>query len=94
MMLALAILALVGPGLAGGACAASATFRGLGDLPGGDYASGANGVSNDGGVVVGWSMASGGQRAFRWTPTGGMATLESVDRSSYAWDVNLLCRKD
>ncbi|GIV11606.1 MAG: hypothetical protein KatS3mg020_1097 [Fimbriimonadales bacterium] len=47
----------------------------LGTLPGG-YGSGARGVSADGTVVIGWvDNASGQQRAFRWTLSGGMQDL-------------------
>lgn len=41
--------------------------------------SGANGISTDGRVIVGWvsSLATGGnRRAFRWTETDGMLTVE------------------
>ncbi len=47
--------------------AQGATFRGLGDLPGGKSESWAGGVSADGQVAVGWSASSNGTEAFRWT---------------------------
>ena len=53
-----------------------ASFQGLGDLPGGGYASLAWDVSVTGDVVVGasWSGPTDFQ-AFRWTPTDGMVGL-------------------
>jgi VCBS repeat-containing protein/probable HAF family extracellular repeat protein len=58
----------------------SASFHGLGDLPGGIFSSSANDVSDDGMTVVGRSFSSGGGpfsglEAFRWTPAGGMIGL-------------------
>ncbi|MEN6335276.1 MAG: PEP-CTERM sorting domain-containing protein [Phycisphaerales bacterium] len=53
----------------------AASFRALGDLPGGDYSSQACAISGDGGVVVGISTSALGQEAFRWTLTGGMQNL-------------------
>jgi probable HAF family extracellular repeat protein len=65
----LLVLALVGG-------AQATCFMGLGDLPGGDFESGAWGVSADGSVVVGSSSsASASQEAFLWTQTGGMVGL-------------------
>ncbi len=55
--------------------AQGATFRGLGDLPGGKSESWAGGVSADGQVVVGWSASSNGTEAFRWTEETGMTGL-------------------
>lgn len=46
----------------------------LGNLPGGTD-SFANGISQDGAVVVGGSTVAGVVRAFRWTPGGGMENL-------------------
>jgi len=51
------------------------TFSGLGDLPGGEVASYASGVSADGAVVVGLSTSANGNEAFRWTSTEGMMGL-------------------
>jgi RNA polymerase sigma factor (sigma-70 family) len=50
-------------------------LNGLGDLPGGEFASYASGVSADGSVVVGTSISSNGEEAFRWTLTNGMIGL-------------------
>ncbi len=50
-------------------------MAGLGDIPGGDFLSRAWGVSADGNTVVGESISSIGQEAFRWTIGGGMAGL-------------------
>ena len=55
--------------------ASAATFRGLGDLPGGDFASWADAISPDGRVVVGTGTSSSGKRAFRWTEAAGMESL-------------------
>ena len=49
----------------------------LGTLPGGNE-SGANGVSADGTVVVGWAWNAGQWRAFRWTASGGMEELNTT----------------
>lgn len=55
----------------------AASFRGLGDLPGGFFSSQAANVSADGAVAVGiGTIAAGsGQEGFRWTQSGGMAGL-------------------
>ncbi|HRQ74215.1 MAG TPA: hypothetical protein PLU35_14415 [Phycisphaerales bacterium] len=59
----------------------SASFFGLGDLPGGDINSSAAGLSADGSTVVGWSLYGGGfpglRQAFRWNEEGmvGIGTL-------------------
>jgi len=48
---------------------------GLGDLPGGNLNSPAQGVSADGNVVVGVSDSASGREAFRWTSGTGMVGL-------------------
>jgi probable HAF family extracellular repeat protein/parallel beta-helix repeat protein len=67
--------------------AATASFQGLGDLPGGDFSSIARGVSADGSVVVGQSssLSSGPVylEAFRWTLTGGMQGLGDLSGGSF-----------
>ena len=55
--------------------AQTASFTGLGDLPGGDFDSQAYSVSADGSVVVGKGKTVNGDAAFRWTEAGGMVGL-------------------
>jgi len=49
----------------------------LGPFPGGDFNGGANGVSNDGSIVVGYAEPAGATRlqAVRWTQGTGMGGL-------------------
>jgi probable HAF family extracellular repeat protein len=47
----------------------------LGDLPGGDFDSGARGVSANGKVIVGSGNSALGREAFLWTSEGGMVGL-------------------
>lgn len=86
------VLALGGVlGFQSHACAASATFIGLGDLTGGSFESRAYGVSADGSVVVGVSRSGNGFEAFRWTVDDGMiglGDLEGYDVSSVAYGVS------
>ncbi len=65
------------------------SFEGLGDFPGGVFASNAQGVSDDGAVVAGYSSRDFGGEAFRWTSDGmvGLGTFVS-DGPSYAWAVS------
>jgi len=50
-----------------GAGGSPPSFQGLGDLPGGIFNSGAEAVSANGSVIVGWSASKSGQwEAFRW----------------------------
>ncbi|HWP30436.1 MAG TPA: hypothetical protein VNK96_01735 [Fimbriimonadales bacterium] len=58
-------------------------FKGLGDLPGGNFESVALGVSADGSVVVGYSKSANGQEAFRWTEDTGMVGLGDLPGSSF-----------
>jgi len=51
------------------------SFKGLGELPGGIFWSGADGISADGSVAVGFDHSASGQEAFRWTSAGGMVGL-------------------
>jgi probable HAF family extracellular repeat protein len=65
---------------------------GLGDLPGGSFASFARGVSADGSVVVGQSNSASGDEAYRWTSGGGMVGLGDLAGGPFiseAWDVSL-----
>jgi len=52
-----------------------ASFRGLGDLPGGSFRSGASGVSGDGPTVCGSGIDETGDRATRWTIAEGMVPI-------------------
>ncbi|MFT7569483.1 MAG: putative HAF family extracellular repeat protein [Paracoccaceae bacterium] len=70
-----------------GASQAAPFIIGLGDLPGGSITSHNGGIgrvlSNDGSVVVGRSNSAGGDEAFRWTPSGGMAGLGDLAGGSF-----------
>ena len=64
---------------------------GLGDLPGGDFASSAHASSFDGSIIVGQGKSDSGREAFRWTEDGGMVGLGSLPDgilSSCAFDVS------
>jgi probable HAF family extracellular repeat protein len=63
--------------------AASFTFQGMGDLPGGNYSSSALAVSADGSVVVGSGRSAGGNEAFRWTSAGGMVGLGELGGGNF-----------
>src|SRR5690242_4819879 len=62
------------------------SITGLGFLPGGQ-ASQAYGLSADGSTVVGFSASSNGDRAIRWTATGGLQDLGALagGATSYSW---------
>ncbi|MFN0150594.1 MAG: PEP-CTERM sorting domain-containing protein [bacterium] len=72
----------------------SASFSGLGDLPGGAAYSFATSVSGDGTTAVGWSRSRAGAssfEAFVWTASGGMTGLGDLlagDPKSQARDVS------
>lgn len=55
--------------------ATTASFQGLGDLPGSIFTSEARGVSADGSTVVGYGSSASGTEAFRWTSGDGMVGL-------------------
>jgi len=55
-----------------------ASFMALGDLPGGNFRSNARGISSDGLVIVGTSISSLGNEAFRWTEATGMIGLSDL----------------
>lgn len=57
---------------------AQASFRGLGDIPGGVVSSAAQGISDDGSTVVGQASSDSGFEAFCWTEAGGMTGLGFV----------------
>jgi len=61
--------------LPGAAHAVSATFQGLGDLPGGSEEGYAIGVSSDGQAVAGHSRSTFGDEAFLWTAARGLFGL-------------------
>jgi probable HAF family extracellular repeat protein len=67
---------------------ASASFTGLGDLPGGAIASFARDVSADGQVVVGHSESASGTEAFRWTATGGLVGLGDLAGGTFFSDAH------
>ena len=82
----LSLVALSGPALLAAcsvllfpALAEAATFRGLGDLPGGGVESKTYGMSGDGRTVVGYSESSPYDEAFRWTDANGMVGLGDFD---------------
>ena len=71
--------------------APAASFRGLGDLPGGNFLSLAMAVSADGRVIVGYAASTNGLEAFRWTAATGMVGLGDLSGgtfSSFAWAVS------
>ena len=59
-------------------CEAQVEIIALGDLPGGSFSSFAQGVSDNGMVVVGWGSVERGAQAFRWSG-GQMAGLGGSD---------------
>lgn len=63
---------------------------GLGDLPGGTFDSGADGISADGRVAVGWSQSGEGREAFRWENgvMSGLGFLPGGADRSFAHDVS------
>ena len=63
---------------------AAASFQGLGDLPGSNFLSIATSVSSNGAVVVGYSRATNGLQAFRWTAGSGLIGLGELPGGAYA----------
>ncbi|HMQ14706.1 MAG TPA: hypothetical protein PKC49_01915 [Phycisphaerae bacterium] len=61
--------------------------QGLGDLPGGEFYSCANGVNTYGDIVVGTSLTDAGFEAFIWTPGGGIRRLHEVLVNVYGLDL-------
>lgn len=87
--LAVAALAVLA-GLAAPPARAQPSFEGLGDLPGGTDFSGAQGVSGDGRVAVGFSLSASGLASFRWED-GVMSAIDPVPGGStpgLAYDAN------
>ena len=69
----------------------AAEFIPLGDLPGGNFDSSAQGVSDDGTVVAGYGAADTGGKPFRWTAATGMVDLGSLPgggESGLGYDVS------
>ena len=64
--------------------ASAASFRGLGDLAGGSFASVATAVSADGKVVAGYSSTTNGYEAVRWTAATGLRRLGELPGGTYA----------
>ena len=70
--------------------APTASFQGLGFLPGGHGSDARGGVSGDGLVVVGWASTGVGN-AFRWTVSTGMQSLGDLPGGhvySHAWSIS------
>ncbi len=63
--------------------APQASFVALGDLPGGQTFSAANGVSADGNVVVGHTRVDEGREAFVWTPETGMFGIGEIPGGAF-----------
>lgn len=59
-------------------------FLGIGDLDGGSDHSVAQAISDDGSIVVGYSVSDNGDEAFRWTHADGMAGLGDLPDGSFA----------
>ena len=62
----------------------AASFRGLGDLPGGNFFSVATAVSADGRVIVGNAKSINGTEAFRWTAATGMVGLGDLSGGTFS----------
>ena len=70
------VLLLVGiPGVCSQSAVVTATFQGIGDLPGGNFWSRANAISADGLVVVGFGRNDSGFEPVRWTLAEGIVGL-------------------
>jgi probable HAF family extracellular repeat protein len=61
---------------------------GLGDLPGGAFASSASDVSADGSVVVGVGNSAAGSEAFRWTSSTDFLTLGDLPGGAFSSAAN------
>src|SRR4051812_34218298 len=62
----------------------AASFRALGDLPGGTFASVATSVSADGSVVAGYSSTTNGYEAIRWTAATGLKGIGELPGGTFA----------
>jgi probable HAF family extracellular repeat protein len=79
------------------ATAADPYFTGLGYLPGGDWESGALGISANGQVVVGYSISEAADwdwEAFRWTLQGGMVGLGGLSGADWISSQASACNED
>ncbi|MEX0676189.1 MAG: PEP-CTERM sorting domain-containing protein, partial [Pirellulales bacterium] len=86
-----AVLALVVALVAFGANhvqAAAFGFQGLGDLPGGTFSSSGVAISADASTVVGSSISASGSTPFRWTESGGMVAVPSLDATFSPTDIS------
>ena len=84
------ICTLVGQFLLLTGAADAAMFLGIGDLSGGIFSSQASDVSSDGSTLTGWSEASSGEKALRWSLADGavpLASLPGDDSTSHAYAV-------
>ncbi|MEL6328138.1 MAG: hypothetical protein AAFR38_00625 [Planctomycetota bacterium] len=71
-----------------GLACAQASLRALGDVPGGEFSSGAARISADDTTVVGTARAASGRRAFRWTLPSGLVEASGTcvsDDGSFAF---------
>src|SRR5262249_26551175 len=84
----LCVVAAVQVGGAASTIFAAASLTPLGDLPGGEFRSVANGVSADGSTVIGFSGLGAGQEAFRWTSAGGMVGLGDLSGGDFESSAN------
>ncbi|MBK8268174.1 MAG: PD40 domain-containing protein [Planctomycetes bacterium] len=62
---------------------ATPVFTGMGDLPGGEFNTSAEGVSADGSVVVGTASSANGWEAYRWTRATGIVGLGDLPTSAF-----------
>ena len=70
-------------GISAPAVASTASFQGLGDLPGGTFNSRAYAVTNSG-VVGGAGTSANGQEAYRWTSATGMQALGDFSTGNFS----------
>jgi probable HAF family extracellular repeat protein len=87
-VLAFSISSLLG--CCGSPSTLGASFQGLGDLPGGAFASVATSVSADGKVVAGYSASTNGYEAFRWTAWTGLKGLGELPGGTFASFANAI----
>ena len=66
-------------------------FKALGDLDGGEFSSGAKGISQDGTVAVGNATSASGVRVFRWTEATGMVDLGDIPGGTNSYERGNTC---